>query len=131
MTRILLDTNLVIQQPVTAALDDAVEFCTSVLCYAEAQEGEFSADPAVAAGSVLQLSAAREALGEGLPFGERELVAYRAICAAIIRSGRLVTRARRLDMIIAATALANGITLATRNADDFAAVKAIVPVIRL
>ena len=134
MTGLLLDTNLLIEQPDFALLEEdasQVEVCTSALCYAELMEGEFSAEPAAAATAVMQLAAARTALGEGLPFGEAELSAYRAICAAILRGGRSLTRARRMDMMIAATALANDLTVATRNASDFAAVSNVVPVVKL
>ncbi len=48
-----------------------------------------------------------------LPFEEAELAAYRAILEQIGYN-----RANVLDRLIAATALANGLSLATRNAKD-------------
>jgi len=134
MIALLLDTNLLIETPDLTLLQEGVDqarFCTSALCYAELMEGEFSPNPNEAATAVMQLAGAKALFGEGLPFGTAELSAYRAICVAIQRSDRSLTRARRLDMMIAATALANGLTLATRNVDDFAAVREVVPVIRL
>jgi len=134
MIALLLDTNLLIDKPDFSLLGvrpDQVDVCTSALCYAELQEGEFSSDPVVAASTVMRLAAARAALGEGLPFGTPELEAYRAICVAAVGGGRSLTRARRMDMMIAATALANGLTLATRNIGDFAAVAGVVPLVRL
>ncbi|MCL2781764.1 MAG: hypothetical protein FWD74_09835 [Actinomycetia bacterium] len=134
MIRLLLDTNLLIEEPDFSVLDttaDQVELCTSVLCLAELMEGEFSPDPAVAAAAVLQSAAAQATFGAGLPFGPAEHVAYRAICVAATRGGRALARARRMDMMIAATALANGMTIATRNHDDFAAVSGVVPVVCL
>ena len=49
-----------------------------------------------------------------LPFDDEELAAYRAILESIG-----FNRAKVLDRLIAATALANGLSLATRNAKDF------------
>ena len=49
-----------------------------------------------------------------LPFGPAELVAYRGILKACGHA-----RAKLLDRLIAATALANGLALATRNPKDF------------
>jgi len=134
MISLLLDTNLLIGRPEFSLLNvplEEIESYTSALCYAELMDGEFSKNPVTAADTILQLAETRELVGAGLPFGEAELPAYRAICAATVAAGRSLTRARRMDMMIAATALANGLTLATRNADDFAAVKDIVPVVAL
>lgn len=134
MTGLLLDTNLLIFRPDFARLGqpiEEIEVFTSTLCYAELLEGEFSDQPVAAAAAAFQVAAAQSALGEGLPFGTAELIAYRAICTAIAASGRQLTRARRMDMMIAATALANGLTLATRNVDDFKAAAMIVPVVAL
>jgi len=134
MVKLLLDTNLLIAEPDFTLLDAApadIQVRTSALCYAELQEGEFAQDPIVAAQAIMQLSNAEATLGDGIPFGADEVRAYRAICAAVRSEGRSLTRARRLDMMIAATALAHGLTLATRNAEDFAAVQGIVSVVRL
>jgi len=134
MISLLLDTNLLVGKPDYSLLgvpSDEVEVFTSALCYAELAEGEFSTDPVDAADAIIQSANVHATFGYGLPFGEAELPAYRAICAATVAAGRSLTRARRMDMMIAATALTNGLTLATRNADDFAAVKDIVPVVAL
>jgi predicted nucleic acid-binding protein len=56
-----------------------------------------------------------------IPFDERELAAYREILAAVGYN-----RARVVDRLIAATALANGLALATRNARDFQDVPGLV-----
>jgi len=135
MTTLLLDTNLLIGTPdfskLPADTRDDVKLCTSALCYAELSEGRFSSDPVRSAETILRLSELREALGEGLPFGEAELAAYQKICATAVSRGRALTRNRRIDMMIAATALANGLVLATRNIADFAAVIGELEVIEL
>jgi len=134
MISILLDTNLLVDEPDFTAIDETKEpvaMFTSSLCLAELLEGEFNDNPILAADSIVQLAKAQLSFDGGIPFGEAELTAYRLVCAAIVKSGRQLTRARRMDMMIAATALANGLTLATRNIDDFAAVKDVVSVIAL
>ena len=51
---------------------------------------------------------------ESLDFGDAEIAAYRAIVAAVGYSRRRV-----IDRMIAATAIANGLTLASLNPADF------------
>jgi len=134
MMRLLLDINLLIEEPDFRSLGtsaDQIELFTSALCYAELMEGEFAADPAVAAAAVMQLARAQARYGDGLPFDADAVTAYRAVCVATRQAGRDLTRARRMDMMIAATALAHGLTVATRNTSDFAAVVGVVPVVRL
>jgi len=134
MITILFDTNLLINEPDYSLLpvaQDQILACTSSLCYAEFQEGEFTTDPVAAASFMLQSEDTIRAFGEGIPFGRKELAAYRAVCAAVVATGRQLTRGRRIDLMIAATALANGMTLATRNTEDFAGLERVVPVIAL
>lgn len=134
MLNLLCDTNLLIGKPDLSVLGvplDGVTLRTSAICYAELLEGEFTADPIRAARAVLEVAGAQANFGEALPFGTAEVQAYRAVCAATVRCGRTITRRRRVDMMIAATALANGLTLATRNVEDFAAVEGIVPIVQL
>jgi len=134
MIALLLDTNLLVDEPDMSLLgepEDEITLCTAALSYAEFQDGEFSTDPVVAATFMLKQADVKQSLGDGIPFGEAELVAYRAICAAVVASGRQLNRARRMDLMIAATALANGMTLATRNIDDFAGLEQVVPVVQL
>ena len=134
MVDYLLDTNLLIEQPDLSKIpesSDDFRFFTSAICYAELLEGEFSTQPTTVANAVIQSAAAYQKLGDGLAFGQAEVNSYRALCAAITASGREITRARRVDMMIAATAHANKMTLATRNTDDFNAVPEIVNILEL
>lgn len=134
MTNYLLDTNLLINAPDFSLLPQGSNdsrFFTSALCYAELLEGEFSEIPTIVANSIIQFASAYQVLGEGIPFGQREVISYRALCASISASGRKVNRSRRVDMMIAATAHANNLVLATRNIRDFVVVNEIVKVIQL
>lgn len=58
--------------------------------------------------------AALDAKLDILPFDEAELAAYRSILAVIG-----FDRAKVVDRLIAVTALAHGLALATRNGKDF------------
>jgi toxin FitB len=134
MADYLLDTNLLIAQPDLARLpetDTAPRFFTSAICYAELLEGEYSERPTTVANAVIQSAAAYQKLGDGLPFGQNEVNSYRALCAAIAASGRSITKARRVDTMIAATAHANNMTLATRNIADFEPLKDVIKIIQL
>jgi predicted nucleic acid-binding protein len=131
--RVLLDTNLLIAAPRLERLDDpeACQFFTAALCYAELREGEFSADPAVRLRAPLDYARAVELYGRGLPFDDAAAGVYRAVCQTVVASGRSLTKARRIDLMIAATALACDCALATRNTADFAALEPVLPLLAL
>ncbi|MBO9580687.1 MAG: PIN domain-containing protein [Sphingobium sp.] len=115
---LLLDTSIVI--PLrdgdadvwarAAALDTAPYI--SILTAAEL-EGGVHRDPANADARRAALNALAGTL-DILPFDQAELAAYGAILTA---TG--FNRQRVVDRLIAATALANGLALATRNPRDF------------
>jgi predicted nucleic acid-binding protein len=62
-----------------------------------------------------------------LPFDAEAARAYGRVFAAEMAAGRS-SRARLADLLIAATAAANGLSLYTRNPADFAGLESIVPV---
>jgi predicted nucleic acid-binding protein len=131
--RVLLDTNLLIQRPRFEDLPEEfadARFVTAAICLAEVQEGEFSTDPAVRVRAPLDYVQAKAALGPGLPFDDQAAAVYRAICAAVDAQGRQVAR-RRVDLMIAATALAHDCALATRNPDDFTGLAPLLEIIVL
>lgn len=130
--RIHLDTNLLIQEPRFELLDgDDHEFFVSAVSYAEFTEGLFSSDPEVAARAAIDLIDIKATYGEGLPFGAREAEVYREVCAALTRSGRTVSRVRRMDMMIASVAISDDAALATRNTADFSGLESIINLIEL
>jgi predicted nucleic acid-binding protein len=63
-----------------------------------------------------------------LPFDADAARAYGLVFAASAASGRRGRR-RLADLLIASTAVANGLALYTRNPDDFAALSGVVEVI--
>lgn len=84
----------------------------SILTAAELEGGVYR-DAALAAKRRAALDALDGRL-DLIPFDANELAAYSAMLAAIG-----FNRAKVLDRLIAATALANGLALATRNPKDF------------
>jgi len=72
-----------------------------------------------------------EAAFDPLPFNTEAARAYGRVFAAIAAAGRKPRGARALDLLIAATALAEGLPLYTRNPDDFRALEGIVDVISI
>ncbi|MDR2974542.1 MAG: hypothetical protein LBV00_07490 [Propionibacteriaceae bacterium] len=133
--RVLLDTNLLILPPrwdlLPASDDGPTVFYCAALSLAEIQEGEFSRDPMVRLRAPLDYRRITEELGEGLPFDDLSAYLYRVVCQAVVDHGRQVIRARRVDLMIAAVALAHDCALATRNVADFAGLERVLPVIEL
>jgi len=118
MTAILLDTSVAIPLRdgdrdvlFRAAVLQTAPYI-SILTAAELEGGVYR-DPANADARRAALDALEGRL-DVIPFGDGELSAYRAILSAVG-----FNRAKVLDRLIAATALANGLPLATRNPKDF------------
>jgi predicted nucleic acid-binding protein len=117
---LLLDTGIVVDlvnrvEATTKRVHGVDSLYLSVVSQVELETGLFmdgELDPV--------LRARRDAVlerVESLPFTEREVAAYAAIIAAMGFSRRLV-----VDRMIAATALAHGLTVATLNPRDFRAI---------
>ncbi|MCK0177607.1 type II toxin-antitoxin system VapC family toxin [Mycolicibacterium sp. F2034L] len=69
-----------------------------------------------------------ESLMEPIAFDANAARSYGLIVAAVVRGGRK-PRSRFADLLIAATAHANGLDLYTRNADDFSGLEGLVNVV--
>jgi predicted nucleic acid-binding protein len=125
----LLDTSVVIDwddPAVAAALPDEAAVCAITLA-------ELTAGPHLATtGAESARRQARlqqvEATFESLPFDVAAVRSYGQIVAAVVEAGRSHRR-RFADLLIAATAHANGLSLYTRNPDDFANLEELIEVI--
>lgn len=118
-TRGLLDTSVVmdLERVDTASLP--AEVAVSALTMAELAAGPHAtADPGERARRQERLQRA-EAIFAPLPFDASAARAYGRICAAVAAGGRKARGRRAIDLLIAATALAEGLPLYTRNPDDF------------
>lgn len=70
-----------------------------------------------------------EAAFDPLPFDSDAARAYGRVFAAVAAAGRKARGARAVDLLIAATALAAGLPLYTRNGRDFQALDDILTVV--
>ena len=125
----LLDTSVIIDWDdpgVAAALPD--EAAVSAISLAELAAGLYlAATRAEGARRQARLQQV-EATFEPLPFDAATSRSYGQIVAAVVEVGR--SRRRRFaDLLIAATAHANGLTLYTRNPDDFVGLDGLVEIV--
>jgi len=131
MTSGLLDTSVVVDwhDPiVVAALPD--QMAISAITAAELAAGpHLAATSAEAAKRQARLQEV-EAKLEPLRFDGTAVRSYGLVVAAVVREGRK-PRNRFADLLIAATAHANGLDLYTRNGDDFAGLEDLVHVIAI
>jgi predicted nucleic acid-binding protein len=125
----LVDTSVVIDwddSAVAEALPDEVAICAVTVA-------ELAAGPHLASSGTERANRqARlqqvEAMFEPLPFDAVAARSYGLVVAAVIGAGRS-RRSRVADLLIAATAHANGLALYTRNQDDFAGLANLVSVV--
>ncbi len=129
MSQGLLDTSVVIDwndPTVASSLPDTAAICA--ITFAELAAGPHLAST----GSERARRQARlqqvEATFEPLPFDARVAWSYGQIVACVVESGRSHRR-RVADLLIAATAHANGLTLYTRNPIDFVGLDSLIEVI--
>jgi predicted nucleic acid-binding protein len=127
----LLDTSVVIdwhEPSVAAALPEESSVCAITL--AELAAGPHLASTA-AEGARRQARLQQvEASFEPLAFDAAAARSYGQVVAAVADSGRSHRR-RIADLLIAATAHANGLALYTRNPDDFAGLEDLLLIIGL
>ena len=120
VSRGLLDTSVVID---LGAIDPErlpERISVSALTMAELAAGPHATDdPAERARRQDRLQRA-ETTFDPLPFDADAARAYGRIYVSVIAAGRKARGRRAVDLLIAATALANDLALYTRNPDDFA-----------
>lgn len=130
--KIHLDTNLLIQRPRWELLTPGDhQLFVSAIAFAEFSEGTTHPDPTIAARAALDLIKLRTTYGPGLPFAQPEADVYRELCATVVTAGRTPGGRRRVDVMIAAVAVAHNAALATRNTTDFAGLENVLEVIAL
>lgn len=125
----LLDTSVVIDLPPTAALPEQVAI--SALTLAELAAGTHATKEADERARRQDRLQRVEATFEVLPFESAAARAYGRIVAAVGADGRKARGRRAVDLLIAATAAAEGLPLYTRNVADFAGIEGIVEVIEV
>jgi predicted nucleic acid-binding protein len=115
----LLDTSVVIDLDRVDVSALPEEMAISAVTMAELGAGPHATnDPEERARRQERLQRA-EATFAPLPFDANAARAYGRICAAIFAKGRKARGRRAVDLLIAATAIAEGLPLYTRNPADF------------
>lgn len=116
----LLDTSVLIDLERLDPAQLPLELAISAISMAELAAGPHAtADPAERARRQDRLQRA-EATFEALPVDAAVARAFGRVYAAIHSAGRKARGRRAMDLLIAATAIAAGLPLYTRNPDDFA-----------
>lgn len=124
----LLDTSVVIDLDIVDAELLPLTVGVSAITMAELAAGPSAArNPDERARRQDRLQRA-EAAFEAIPFSSDAARAYGRVHAAVVTAGRQPRR-RFADLLIAATALAEGLPLVTRNPDDFAGLDDLLVVI--
>lgn len=127
----LLDTSVVID---IEMLDPSLlpgEVAVSALTMAELAAGPHATTDPEERGRRQDRLQRAEAAFDPLPFDTDAARAYGRIFSAVTATGRKARGARAVDLLIAATALAAGLPLYTRNGDDLQALDDLVEVVVL
>ena len=127
--RWLIDTSVVIDLALIEPADLPLELAVSAMTMAELAAGPHAtADPAERARRQDRLQRV-EATFAPLPVDAAVARAYGRVYAAGGTAGRTARGRRAVDLYIAATAVAAGLPLYTRNPDDFAGLSEILEVV--
>jgi predicted nucleic acid-binding protein len=127
----MIDTSVVIELEEVGALDLPAELAVSAVTLAELAAGPHAtADPAERARRQDRLQRV-EATFDPVPVDAAVARAYGRVYAEVAGGGRKARGRRALDLLIAATALAAGLPLYTRNPEDFREVGSLLEVVAL
>jgi len=125
----LIDTSVVIDLPEIEPGRLPIEVAISAITLAELAAGPHATtDTAERAKRQDRLQRA-EATFEPLPIDTSVARAYGRVYAAVAASGRKARGKRAVDLLIAATAVAAGLPLYTRNPDDFAGLSGLLTIV--
>lgn len=125
----LIDTSVIIDLEHLDANDLPDEMAVASVSLAELAAGPHAtADPRERARRQERLERV-EATFDPIPFDIDAARAYGHIYAAVAANGRKARGKRAVDLLIAATALAAGVPLYTRNPADFNGLEALLPIV--
>jgi predicted nucleic acid-binding protein len=127
----VLDTSVVIDLDQVDASQLPVEVAVSAITMAELAAGPHATNDPDERGRRQDRLQRAEAAFDPLPFDGDAARAYGRIFSSVVTAGRKRRGARAVDLLIAATALAAGLPLYTRNGEDFQAIEDLVDIIVL
>ena len=127
----LLDTSVVIDIEMLDPSQLPVEVAVSALTMAELAAGPHATTDPDERGRRQDRLQRAEAAFDPLPFDTDAARAYGRVFSAVMGTRRNARGARAVDLLLAATALAAGLPLYTRNGDDLQALGDLVEVVVL
>lgn len=127
--RALVDTSVLIEFGDIDPSRLPTEFAVSAVTLAELAAGPHATDDAIERGRRQARLQWVEAMADALPVDVAVARAYGRLYAQQAARGRKVRGRRGFDMFIAATALAVGLPLYTRNPADFAGLEELIQIV--
>lgn len=127
--RAVLDTSVVIGLETIDQGDLPAEVAVSSLTMAELAAGPHATTNAEERGRRQDRLQRAEAVFDPLPFDGDAARAYGRVFATVTAAGRKARGARAVDLLIAATALAAGLPLYTRNGRDYESLEGLLEVV--
>lgn len=124
----LLDTSVIVDLELLPEASLPVQSSVAAVSLAELAAGLHTARDAVERGARLTRLQFIEANLDSLPFDAAAARRYGQLISLIVAAGQS-PRPRRLDLMIAATALVNGLPLYTRNARGLSAIAGAMTVV--
>jgi predicted nucleic acid-binding protein len=130
----MLDTNILILRRWIDPADLPDEMAISAVTLAELSAGPHEVhgndeqDASIERARRLEILQRAESEFDAVPFDAEAARIYGRVAAAVIASGHKPRR-RIADLMIAATAIAQGLPLYTTNPDDFAGLENLTPII--
>jgi len=125
----VLDTSVVIDLELIDPALLPVEVAVSVITMAELAAGPHASGDSDERGRRQDRLQRAEAVFDPLPFDGDAARAYGRVYAAVVAAGRKARGARAVDLLIAATAVAAGLPIYTRNGADFETLGDLVDVV--
>jgi hypothetical protein len=127
----LLDTSVIIDLDELEAAQLPIEVAVSAITMAELAAGPHATSDPDERGRRQDRLQRSEAAFDPLPFDGNAARAYGRIFASVMATGRKARGPRAVDLLIAATALASGLPLYTRNGQDFARLEGLIDIVVL
>lgn len=127
----LIDTSVVIDLPEIEPAQLPVEIAISAITLAELAAGPHATTDVAERAKRQDRLQRTEATFEPLPVDAGVARAYGRVYAAAAAGGRKARGRRAVDLLIAATAVAAGLPLYTRNPNDFAGLSGLLTIVAI